>query len=190
MNMKFALLRRIVGPVAALTLTIALVGCGGWGGPNDSTNHYLFSVGYINFAWGYNNQGIYVDEDGAVWSYDWNPDFALPPTAAWDGFDDPSAIRPDELEELFAPSRKLLRHVDKNELAEMELMIAEAAKGTISQPVSIGADAGSHTHVAYLYNSTTGTYREVLLQQRGDFRQDNDSQAAEMLVTWLDSIRK
>jgi len=137
---------------------------------------FLFEVAYANYAWGRQIRGFYVDRDGKLYSYDhsladWQPK-------------DPDAVTGTELQEKFK-NRKQVGNVDLDTLREMAALIASAAQGDLSDPVSVCRDAGTHRYLAYVRDPDADVYRPVLLYQSGDFAQKNLSDDAKTLYEWL-----
>jgi hypothetical protein len=66
--------------------------------------------------------------------------------------------------------------------------VGEALAGGITEPKSVCADAGGTRYSALIYDASTGTYRRLLLHQRGDVAQTNTSAAARALYHWLADV--
>ncbi len=66
----------------------------------------------------------------------------------------------------------------------MKTLVSEASNGPFTEDPPMMADAGIPQHTAFLYDSTKGGYREILLSQNGDVSISNESPAAKKLVAW------
>ena len=93
-----------------------------------------------------------------------------------------------ELEAKYSHGRKLLRTVDAKELAAMIPLIAQAKKGPYSRHEPTGADRGGFGSTCYWYDAATRRYREVEIEEEGDFTYKNLSPAAAALARWLVSL--
>jgi len=144
---------------------------------------FLFERSYTNFAWGYQHAGIYLDNQGNVYSYayqmgekPWSPQQA-------DSFTEP------ELEERYSHGRKLVRTIDSKELLEKYRLIGQASKGQYSKRLQRGADQGAYVSSCYVYDEATGRYKEIELRVKGDWNYENLSPAARELAEWLESLK-
>jgi hypothetical protein len=143
---------------------------------------FLFERSYTNFAWGYQHAGVYIDNQGYVYSYayqigekPWSPQQA-------DSFTEL------ELEERYSHARKLVRTVDSKELLEKYKLIGQASKGQYSKRLQKGADQGAFVSSCYVYDEATGRYKEIELRVKGDWNYENLSPAARELADWLETL--
>ena len=137
----------------------------------------LFEYRYINFAWGYQEQGWLIDAEGIVRTYHLPADFRLPDST---GF-----ISRQDLVHNLSLTDSTVAVVDPDELSSYADLIPGAAEGEIGESLNIAADAGSAVLSCYLYDQDADAYRYVFLAQSGDWEQFNTSQEAEILVDWL-----
>jgi hypothetical protein len=139
----------------------------------------LFEVSYVNFAWGHQCSGWYVNAAGQRYSYSyadgedpWQPE-------------NPEAITEQELLDKFSHGARLLGTVDSSEVAASKDLILASAVGSMSDTVSMCADFGTGRYLAYVRDDSTLTYRPVLLYQHGDWAARNLSTDARTLFSWL-----
>jgi hypothetical protein len=140
----------------------------------------LFEVEYVNFAWGRSWHGFTVDADGRVYTYD------VSDTNQWPSDDE--VIPAAELEAKYAHHRRLVASVSPTEAAARYARVGDALAGSITPPQGVCADAGGTRYSALLYDADTGTYRRLLLHQRGDVARTNTSPAARDLFHWLADV--
>lgn len=145
--------------------------------PRPQPGAYVFEVQYTNYAWGPTWQGVSVDANGDVWSFDAS-DVRNPQPES-----DP--ITGVALQAKYAHHRRLVAHVGAQELALREAMIAAAAHGPLNAPVGGCADAGILKYRAFQYEAATDTYTPVLLHQQGDEARANSAPEAAQLTAWL-----
>jgi hypothetical protein len=171
--------------IGALAL-LGLAGCNAWslagerGQQTDSGQRILFEMEYVNFAWGHQHRGFYVDSDGGVWTYDvsgtpWEP-------ARHD------AYTLEELEAKYGSRREPLTTVPARKIEEMRRLIESASRGGLTEPVGNCADFGSITYRAFEYDADGSLYRPVLLYQAGDVALKNTSLSAARITGWLMEI--
>lgn len=149
--------------------------------PGPIEQKFLCESSYTNFATGYQHSGTYVDNDANVYRY--NVEKQVTPKQE-------NAITEAELEAKYSQGRKLLKTVPPDEIGKMHQLIAAASKGTYSEKVQRGADAGAVVSSCYLYDANAKTYREIELVVSGDWSYRNESPAARQLTEWLARISK
>lgn len=140
----------------------------------------IFQYDYINFAWGYQHNGWFIDSSGNVSCYNLPDNWHFPYSL---GYISAAAMDSNLME-----TDSICYVLDKKELAEKVGLIEEAAKGELSEPMHTGCDMGGRSYTGFIYNSENKTYKEILLKQTGDWSIDNYSQAAVDLSKWLESI--
>lgn len=135
---------------------------------------------YTNFAWGYQHHGIYVDPQGNLYSYSyqpkdkpWSPKQEAAPTAA-------------ELEEKYSHGRKLVRQLAPQEWQDKRKLVAAASKGKLSERKQSGADMGSN--VCRCYMAEGAGFKQVELRVQGDWSYENLAPSAKVLATWLEAL--
>jgi hypothetical protein len=151
------------------------------GVPGSMEQKFLCERSYINFAWGYQHSGTYVDSKGGVYRY--KAGRQVTPKQK-------RALTEVELEAKYAQGRTLLRTVPTDDFGQIRRLIAEASKGSYSEKVQRAADAGATVVSCYLYDENAKTYREIELDVRGDWSYHNVSPAARQLTEWLTTISK
>ncbi len=149
---------------------------------DSSTQTYLFEVEYINFAWGYQHGGFYIDKTGNVFRYKYglNDDPWKP--ASYDHFSG------DELAEKYRHSKTLCDKIDHNTLQKQRRLIFSAAEGSYSDSTNVGNDGGGLSYIGYIYESESDSYRPIILELKGDWEYKNESEAAKSMVTWLKTV--
>ena len=138
---------------------------------------YLFEFSHINFAWGFQMSGIYINKDGNVYTYNhshspWKPA-------------DVTSLTESDLQEKYAHKKEFVTTVTKSEINNMHNLIAPAGKGKLSQPKKGCFDSGSGTYTAYLFDAQIHKYTPITLYQVGDMPKKNISVEARILYEWL-----
>jgi hypothetical protein len=149
----------------------------------------LFQQAFINYAWGYQNRGWFVDRDGYVKAYrvsgnadSWNLAEKTGPDSGY--------IAQAALEENYALADRIIYQVPSKELAEKYSLIAQAAEGPYSPRTQTAFDAGAVYFIAYMPDQDRSMYRQVLLSLSGDFSRFNENPAAQELEKWLVGINQ
>lgn len=135
-----------------------------------------FEINYENYAWGYDFDGLFIDSEGRVLTYN-NPE------NPWSLY---------ELEEQVSES-DLLDNMAQATYSELTIS-AEALEDAIeeipsldtnfSKEKNVGADIGRITVWAYRIEDN-GNYQRIMLKLCGDFTQKNKHKTAKKLVRWL-----
>jgi hypothetical protein len=170
---------RLLSIVLPLALCLSAASCTEPLAPPDPGS-VLFEVESINFAWGRSWSGFVVDAEGRVYSYDLGDTNLSPPEG--------DVFAATELEAKYAHKRRLVTTVAAAEAASRYARVADALAGPLTPPKGVCADAGTVRYSALLYDASAGTYRRLLLHQRGDVAQANTSPAARELYRWLEQV--
>jgi hypothetical protein len=141
---------------------------------------YFFLYEYINYAWGYQHSGWLMDSSGTVRYFEVPEKWMVPSTDA--------AIEITGIENYIARSDSVITRVDQGELYSKVQLIDAAAKGTLTEPENVMADAGTRSYYALRYDPDQSVYERILLKQAGDWEIDNISGAAGDLYDWLKSL--
>jgi hypothetical protein len=165
--------------VATVLVVAGVAACSGSSGLSEA-ERVLLEVEYINQATGPTYFGFHVDGSGDVYRYDRNH-------ASWER-QDSAAHTPEELSGKYAPVNNLLFTRPRAEVRALIPTIDEAALGTLSEPHSPCADAGTLRYLAYTYDPDAGRYTAVLLRVEGDLAQVNTSAAAQELIAYIRSL--
>ncbi len=144
---------------------------------------YLFKVEYVNYAWGYQHNGCYIDNKGNVFRYRYSLKANFENSKSHRG-------RIDRLDERFNYSETLCGKIEKRVLDEKRKLAILAQKGSYSTPSSGGADRGKLSYMSYIYDPDKGVYKRIILRVEGDWEYKNELKEAEELVAWLKSSCK
>lgn len=140
----------------------------------------LFEVEYVNFAWGLQWRGLYVDHEGSVWRYDHGHETWQ--TTRRD------AYTLEDLLDKYSHERELITSVSSQELAKARRLIGPAGGGRLTEPVGRCYDFGTVTFRAFRYDIEDELYHPILLYQAGDIARKNASTSAIQLTAWLMTI--
>ncbi|MDD5773146.1 MAG: hypothetical protein PHX78_06735 [bacterium] len=151
---------------------------------NDLKQKFLFELEHINFAWGYNHYGFYIDNEGSIYSYQYSKN-----DKKFD-FNENKFYTEEELSEKYSHLKKLIKVIDIKILNEKSKLIESASKGNYSERVGMGADQGGTDYIAYLFDPKINKYKVVELCVEGDWSYFNLSDSAKDLTSWLKNILK
>ena len=143
---------------------------------------------YENHAWGYQRRGVVLDGTGTVWRYD----IKSSPAALVNPWQPKNLteLTETELEVRYNGAAATGKHIDPDDIARHMALIREAASAQPTEPRQIGADMGATVLYCLARNVPGATYRQVLIDQKGDFESTNPSSAAKELAVWLNAIFK
>lgn len=143
---------------------------------------------YENHAWGYQRRGLVLDGTGTVWRYD----FKSSPAALVNPWQAKNldALSESELEVRYNGAADTGKRIDPDDIARHMALIRDAAGARPTEPRPRGADMGSTVLYCLTRNVPGATYRQVLIDQKGDFESTNPSSAAKELAAWLNGVFK
>ncbi len=161
-----------------LLLLLFLVGCTKENEfPSNTGQEIYFKVESINYAWVYHHAGNMIDSSGSVRGYN------LPEN--WNWPDSLGYIANSKMKENIGQLDTIFTRIDRDTLEKYINKIYKASKGPITKPVSQMSDAGTTRFSAFLYDSNSKIYREVLIKQTGDVFIDNKSSEANQIYNWM-----
>jgi uncharacterized protein YceK len=146
----------------------------------------LFQYSYINYAWGYQNRGWFINNHGLAKAY------RVRDREAWH---DPSTSGPDSgyisSAALFSDSAQAghtFFEYSHFMLSGMIPHITGAVGGPFSEVTRSAYDAGQMKYSCYYWDDAKGMYKDVLLSLSGDLTQTNLSPDADTLLEWLQGL--
>ena len=142
---------------------------------------------HVNYARGYRRTGMALDVSGDIWSYT----IEKRPGNIKDGDEWPPAGRKRftgaDLQARYKTATVVFgTKVPASEIAKYFALIADAAKAKPTKPSQSGADRGQMIVYCYTYDARVSAYSQVMLDESGNWRSTNPSQAAKKLTSWLD----
>lgn len=150
----------------------------------ENNQNILFEVQYINFAWGYQHSGFYINKKGEVFNYKYDNNFVV-----WKPNKD-NYYTEEELLNKYKPNNTLVGTIDKYTVSNKNKLIIQAMQSNYSDTTQIGADQGTTSYICYFYNSIKNKYLEIVLEQDGDWNYKKESLESDSLVKWLKDISK
>lgn len=171
-----------------LALLAGLAGCETSQPPSPPavTQNWICGIEYVNHAWGYQRRGLVIDAQGKVLRHDVRAD-GNPPAGRWMPAD-VTRMSAQELAPRYEGARETGRTVPVAEIAQHLPLIAEAARTKPDEARTTAADMGSWTTYCLLHDASSGTYAEIMLDERGDLTSANPSPAARKLAAWVNRI--
>ncbi|MBI1211245.1 MAG: hypothetical protein GC190_07270 [Alphaproteobacteria bacterium] len=154
--------------------------------PEPTSQPWICGREYVNFAWGYQRRGAVLDGDGHVWRYEFKGTPASLPNA-WQP-KDPNALTETELGARYNGAVDIGQRSSADDVAAHMPLIREAAGTPPTEGHQVGADMGATVLYCLARNVPGGTYRQVLIDQKGDIETTNPSAAAKQLATWLNRV--
>jgi hypothetical protein len=150
-----------------------------------SGQRILFEVSYVTFAIFARVNGFFVQVDGGVYAYDY---FDGQPDASSSELQTILTLQEQmseaEVTRRYGTNPSLISTVAGEELLAMYSLLGAARTGALLTHVPM-ADAGVTKYLGWAYDSSTATYRYVVLGSGGDVQMRNTTAQAETLVAWL-----
>ena len=147
-----------VSSAAMLACDDGPVGGGGTGKPA-----LVAGYEYINWAWGFQQEYVLIDERGTVWQSFPSEDDSL------FSLDTLSSYSLADFDKLLANADSLAIRVSLHELRRIQQLAGSVGADSITDCIPTGNDMGSSETFLFVPNRPTANYRRVLLNQVGDF---------------------
>lgn len=139
----------------------------------------LFQYEYINWAWGYQHRGWFIDNHGNRRKFD------ISESGNWKNTDNDGYISKEDLAFNFAKATEIAQQIPLLAVVQNEQLIPGTVNGDLSEPESGGADMGAFAYFCYAWNEELQMYKKQLLTVEGDWRQHNTNTDAIALTKWL-----
>jgi hypothetical protein len=162
-----------------LFLALFISGCKKNSGINEK-QAILFQVDYVNYAWGYQHNGIIIDNEGNVLSYK-NPQ-------NWNFQDAELSITDSQVRDNMSSCVNSGKRVPIDELKKFSGYIRNIASSKVTAPKNVAADAGSLEFICYQYSEQSGIYKGTLIKKEGDFTCENLNFYSKKVSSWLKNI--
>ena len=81
------------------------------------------------------------------------------------------------------------KEISRSELAKYTSLITSISTEKYSKRNQVGADMGSYTYTAYIYNSDEKVYKAIKLAEEGDWATENLDNNAKLITNWLKEIQ-
>lgn len=162
-----------------LFLALFISGCKKNSGINEK-QAILFQVDYVNYAWGYQHNGILIDNEGNVLSYK-NPQ-------NWNFQDAELNITDSQVRDNMSGCMNSGKRIPVDELKKFSGYIRNIASSKVTAPKNVAADAGSLEFICYQYSEQSGIYKGTLIKKEGDFTCENLNFYSKKVSSWLKNI--
>jgi len=142
----------------------------------------LFQFEYINYAWGYQHHGYFIDNKGSVLTYSNPEEWNFPQTDL--------TISEEEISENLTKCLDINVSVPQSEILKYSNYIKNIASSKVTALKNVAADAGSSEYICYQFSESTHTYKGYLIKMEGDFTCENLNFYSKKVVTWMKDINK
>lgn len=146
----------------------------------DAAQEVFFEVNYINFAWGKQVGGFLIDNTGAVKKIT-DPKYLAE--------ENKGQLTESQVKEKLALAVEKKKEISRSELAKYTSLITSISTEKYSKRNQVGADMGSYTYTAYIYNSDEKVYKAIKLAEEGDWATENLDNNAKLITNWLKEIQ-
>jgi hypothetical protein len=141
----------------------------------------LFQLDYINYAWGYQHNGFFIDNQGYILTYS-NPE-------DWNFTDKDRCLKESQITENIGRCKRSGERISLEELQKYTNYIKNIALSEVTAPKNIAADAGSTEFVCYQFSESSGMYKGYLIKLEGDFSCENLNFYSKKVVLWMKDIK-
>ncbi|TAL75457.1 MAG: hypothetical protein EPN88_03350 [Bacteroidetes bacterium] len=141
----------------------------------------LFQFEYINYAWGYQHNGFFIDTEGNVLKYS-NPE-------NWNFPDNDLSLSESQVAENLAKCVQTSKKISKGELRKYTDHIDNIASSKVTALKNVAADAGSSEFICYQFSENTGIYKGHLIKMEGDFTCENLNFYSKKVTLWMKEIK-
>ncbi|HUX55497.1 MAG TPA: hypothetical protein VMV77_00865 [Bacteroidales bacterium] len=140
----------------------------------------LFQFEYVNYAWGYQHNGIIINNAGNILTYS-NPD-------GWNFPDNDLILDESQVTENISKCMLNSKRIPKDELQKYSNYIKNIASSKVTALKNVAADAGSSEFICYQFSENTKTYKGYLIKMEGDFTCENLNFYSKKVVAWIKDI--
>jgi hypothetical protein len=174
--------------IVAILLLAGMVSCGKDDDENVNifTGKILFQYSYINYAWFFQHEGFFIDNEGQILTYSRSSNIHPYPDN-WHFPDENNRITEAEMNENLLQTEISEKKIDKAILQKYARKLSSIKENAYIEYQN-SYDAGASVPVCYLYDEYTKTYKEILLSQYGDFVSINKDKTAKEIDEWLTAI--
>jgi len=175
-------MKRFLMVIALVAGSIA--GCSLFGhdeGARGSLGYIVFDSYTQDTTFGFELDGIYVDEDGLVWRYHGDEPW-FPEELRLGMVSESDLLKKTE-------GAKRVGSVNPQVLGEMIELIEPASKGEVVREMQSFERSGS-VDVAYLFDRGTKRYQQVVLKGTGTWSARNTTPEARRLLARLEEIKR
>lgn len=141
----------------------------------------FFEVNYVNYAWGFQNNGFLIDKSGRVHTFDKPKDWKFAGSGPITLAEMDARLSKTTIANYTVPAGELGQYIDK---------LKRVSDKEFTDPVNAGADMGASAYYVYRYDASTKTYNAVLLQSVGDNNVYNKDSDAKEIAEWLVKVRQ
>jgi len=140
----------------------------------------LFQIEYINYAWGYQHNGFFIDSEGNVLTYK-NPQ-------KWNFPDKNLNLSESQVNDNISYCLNSGKKIPREELLKYVNFIKNISSSKVTALKNVAADAGSLEYICYQFSENSGTYKGYLIKMEGDFTCENLNFYSKKVTTWLRNI--
>jgi hypothetical protein len=140
----------------------------------------LFQFEYVNYAWGYQHNGFFIDNNGNVLTYN-NPE-------EWNYPDNNLNLNESQVAENLGKCLKTSIKIPKEELQKYTNYIKNIASSKVTALKNVAADAGSSEFICYQFSESNATYKGYLIKMEGDFTCENLNFFSKKVSAWMKNV--
>lgn len=139
-------------------------------------------VSHVNFAWGYQHAGVYIDPKGSIGEFRYSAeDSQWRPNRG-------QSMTQEDLREKYRPGRRTIGQVCPDQMIWLREQLNAVRYSPSSKPVHAASDSGASITQCWMFASDTDQGQHVSLRETGDFESRNLAEAAPALANWIEAV--
>jgi hypothetical protein len=141
-------------------------------------------VSYVNFAWGFQHSGVYIDPNGAIGEFKYSAD-----DSRWV----PNRGQPmtqGDLRNKYRPGNRIIGKVCPDQMIWLRDELNKVRYSPVSKPEHASSDGGIQYTQCWMFESERETGEHVRLRESGDFESRNLADAAPALANWIEAVAR
>jgi hypothetical protein len=140
----------------------------------------LFQYEYVNYAWDYQHNGFFIDNEGNILTYS-NPE-------SWNFPVDDFTLDERQVSENIAMCKQSGIKIPKQELQKYINYIKNISSSKVTALKNVAEDSGSQQFICYQFSESTDMYKGYLIKMDGDFTCENLNFYSKKVASWMKNI--
>ncbi len=177
--------RKIIKLIPILGIALFSMGCVKESSVIEATKvadqEVFFEVSYVNFAWGKQANGFFIDNAGNTKIFQGE--------LKWKNSEMKGKLSETEMKDNLSLATISKKIVSADEFSKYTAILPILTDTQLSKKTSGGADRGSTVYYAYKFDKSTKTYTAIFLAEEGDFNMQNKDANAVKVTEWLKKIQ-
>jgi hypothetical protein len=139
-------------------------------------------VSHLNFAWGFQHSGIYIDPTGSIGEFNYSAD-----DSRWA----PNRGQPmtqGDLRQKHRPGNRVIARVCPAQMIWLRDELNKVRYSPSSEPTHGSSDGGTQFTQCWMFGSDSAPGQHIRLRETGDVESRNLAEAAPALANWIEAV--